>query len=66
MLRYIEIKVIEPIVSFSKIKNSIHENEYYIIKSFLKEGYDYIPKNWEAFKKMFCHFVTCHSNLEII
>ena len=27
VLRYIEIKVIEPIVSFSKIKNSIHENE---------------------------------------
>ena len=30
---------------------SFDENEYYIIKCFFEEGYDYVPSTWERFKK---------------
>ena len=30
---------------------SFDENEYYLIRCFLKDGYDYCPSTWEQFKR---------------
>lgn len=30
---------------------SFDENEYYIIKCFFEDGYDYVPATWDRFKK---------------
>ena len=47
VLRYVEIKVIEPIVSFSKIKSSIHENEKIDSERLLNIYSRYINKDTE-------------------
>lgn len=34
--------------------NKFDENEYYIIRNFYDQEFDYVPKDWETFKKEWC------------